>query len=94
MRVNARRPLSWQGPGRLLPSALPAASLAVRGQAAMSDDPKDVIEFAIRSAFLNYPKEDDPNWKSPHWIEPKECAHLAMTVILELEAKGFQIVKN
>ncbi len=64
----------------------------------MPDDPKDVIkdviEFAIRSAFLNYPKEDDPNWKSPHWIEPKECAHLAMTVILELQAKGFQIVKS
>jgi hypothetical protein len=44
-------------------------------RAPMSDDPKDVIEFAIRSAFLNYPKEDDPNWRSPHWIEPKECAH-------------------
>jgi hypothetical protein len=29
----------------------------------MSDDPKDVIEFAIRSAFDSYPKEDDPNWK-------------------------------
>jgi hypothetical protein len=53
----------------------------------MSDDPKDVIEFAIRSAFLNYPKEGDPNWRSPHWIEPKECAHLAMAVKLELQAK-------
>jgi len=40
----------------------------------MSDDPKDVIEFAIRSAFLYYPKEDDPDWRSPHWIKPKECA--------------------
>ena len=60
----------------------------------MFDDPKDVIEFAIRSAFLNYPKEDDPNWRSPHWIEPQQCTHLAMTVILELQAKGFQIVKN
>jgi len=30
----------------------------------MSDDPKDVIEFAIRSAFLYYPKEDDPDWRS------------------------------
>jgi hypothetical protein len=25
----------------------------------MWDDPKDVIEFAIRSAFHSYPKEDD-----------------------------------
>jgi hypothetical protein len=60
----------------------------------MSDDPKDVIEFAIRSAFLIYPKEDDPDWRSPDWIKPKECAHLALAVILELQAKGFQIVKK
>jgi hypothetical protein len=26
----------------------------------MPDDPKEVIEFAIRSAFVSYPKEDDP----------------------------------
>ena len=30
----------------------------------MWDDPKDVIEFAIRSAFHSYPKEDDPEWRS------------------------------
>jgi hypothetical protein len=53
-----------------------------------------VIEFAIRSAFDSYPKEDDPDWRSPHWIKPKECAHLASVVILELQAKGFQIVKK
>jgi len=28
----------------------------------MLDDPKDVIEFAIRSAFVAYPNEDDPKW--------------------------------
>lgn len=60
----------------------------------MSDDAKDVIEFAIRSAFVSYPKDDDPDWRSPHWITPKECAHLAMTVILELQVKGFEIVKK
>jgi hypothetical protein len=60
----------------------------------MSDDPKDVIEFAIRSAFVGYPKEDDPDWRSPHWIKPEECTHLAKIVILELRAKGFQIVKK
>ena len=31
----------------------------------MSDRPKDVIEAAIRSAFTSYPKEDDPDWRSP-----------------------------
>jgi len=60
----------------------------------MSDDPKDVIEAAIRMAFDSYPKEDDPDWRSPNWITPKECSHLAITVVLELDAKGFQIVKK
>jgi hypothetical protein len=58
----------------------------------MSDDPKDVIELAIRSAFDSYPKEDDPDWRSPHW--PKECTHLALAVMLGLQANGFQIVKK
>ena len=60
----------------------------------MSNDPKDVIEAAIRSAFDRYPKEDDPDYRSPHWITPKECSHLAMAVLLELDAKGFQIVQK
>ena len=60
----------------------------------MSDDPKEVIETAIRSAFVSYPKEDDPGSRSPHWITPKECAYLAMAVIPELQAKGFEIVKK
>jgi hypothetical protein len=49
----------------------------------MPDDPKDTIEFAIRSAFVSYPKEDDPDWRSPHWITGKETAYLAMAIILE-----------
>ena len=60
----------------------------------MSDDAKDVIEFAIRSAFVCYPREDDPDWRSPHWIKPDECTHLARLVMLELQAKGFEIVKK
>jgi hypothetical protein len=60
----------------------------------MSDNPKDVIEAAIRSAFTSYPKEDDPDWRSPHWINPEECTHLAQSILLELQAKGFEIVKR
>ena len=59
----------------------------------MSDDSKDVVEAAIRSAFDNYPREDDPDWRSP-WIKPDECAHLAKIIIQELQANGFQIVKK
>jgi hypothetical protein len=60
----------------------------------MSDDPKDVVEAAIRSAFVSYPREDEPDWRSPHWIKPDECTHLAKVVIRELETKGFRIVKQ
>ena len=57
-------------------------------------DPADVIMAAIRSAFVSYPKEGDPDWRSPNWIMPEECAHLTRVVIRELEAKGFQIQKK
>jgi hypothetical protein len=60
----------------------------------MPDDPIDVIEAAIRSAFVMYPKEDDPDWRSPSWIKPDECAHLAQGILIELQARGFQIVKK
>ena len=60
----------------------------------MSDDPADVIKAAIRSAFVSYPKEDDPDWRSPSWIMPKECAQLTNVIMWELEANGFQIVKK
>src|ERR1700761_435724 len=57
-------------------------------------DPADAIMAAIRSAFDSYPKEGDPDWRSPNWIMPEECAHLTRVIIRELEAKGFQIVKK
>ena len=60
----------------------------------MPDDPADVIAAAVRSAFVMYPKEDDPDWRSPSWIKPDECAHLVGVVLRELEANGFQIVKK
>ena len=62
------------------------------GEASMPDDPKGVIELAIRSAFVSYPKEDEPDWR-PHCITPKECTYLATAVMLELQAKGFEIVR-
>jgi hypothetical protein len=49
---------------------------------------------AIRSAFDSYPREGDPDWRSPSWIMPEECAHLTKAIIRELEARGFQIVKK
>jgi hypothetical protein len=60
----------------------------------MSDAADAVIMAAIRSAFVTYPKEGDPDWRSPSWIMPEECVHLARTIMRELEAAGFQIVKK
>ena len=57
-------------------------------------DPTDAIMRAIHSAFDSYPREGDPDWRSPSWITPEECAHLTKTIIRELEARGFQIVKK
>ena len=49
----------------------------------------DVIMSAIRSAFESYPKEGDPDWRSPSWIMPEECAHLTNVILRDLEARGF-----
>ena len=57
-------------------------------------DPTDVIMQAICSAFESYPKEGDPDWRSPSWIMPEEYAHLTRTIIRDLETRGFQIVKK
>lgn len=56
-------------------------------------DPRDVIYTAIHSAFVKYPKEDDPA-AHEHWIESNDAAHLTKAVLAELEANGFQIVKK
>jgi hypothetical protein len=57
-------------------------------------DPAEVIKAAIRSAFVNYPREDDPDWRSPCWIKAEECSHLTTAIVRELEANGYQIVKK
>ena len=55
-------------------------------------NPADAIATAIRAAFETYPKEGDPDWRSPSWIMPEECAHLTKAILQELEAQGFEIV--
>jgi hypothetical protein len=60
----------------------------------VSDDPADIIAAAIRSAFVSYPKEDDPDWRSPNWIKPEECALLTKTIMQHLKAGGFEIVRK
>jgi hypothetical protein len=60
----------------------------------MSDEAADAIEAGIRSAFTAYSRDDDPDWRSATWIKPDECAHLARSILKELMARGFEIVKK
>ena len=62
-------------------------------QEALMTNPRDVIYAAIHSAFVKYPREDDPA-AHDHWIQPEEAGHLTKVVLAELEANGFQIVKK
>ena len=63
-------------------------------EARMSDDATDAIEAGIRSAFTAYSRDDDPDWRSVSWIKPDECAHLVESILKELAARGFEIVKK
>jgi len=60
----------------------------------MSNAADAAIMAAIYSAFESYPKEGDPDWRSPSWILPEECAHLTQAIMRGLEAAGFQVVKK
>ncbi|MGY4574556.1 hypothetical protein GPL21_26775 [Bradyrhizobium pachyrhizi] len=60
----------------------------------MAIDATDAIEAGIRSAFTAYSKEDDPDWRSSCWIKPDECSHLAKSILKELAARGFEIVRK
>ena len=57
-------------------------------------DPADIVAAAIRSAFVSYPKEDDPDWRSPNWIKPEECAHLIKMIMQHLKASGNSIPRQ
>ena len=56
-------------------------------------DPRDVVYAAIHSAFVKYPREDDPS-SHDHWIQADEATHLTKVVLAELDANGFEIVKK
>jgi hypothetical protein len=59
----------------------------------MTEDPAEIIKAAIYSAFVKYPREDDPHW-SNSWIRPEECAHHTNVIMQELNANGLQIVNK
>lgn len=56
-------------------------------------DPSDIINAAIHSAFVKYPRDDDPEW-SHQWIRSEDSVHLTKVIMLELKANGFEIIKT
>ena len=60
----------------------------------MSNAAHAVIMAAIHSAFESYPYEGDPDWRSPSWIKPEECAHLTSAIMRALDAAGLRIVEK
>jgi hypothetical protein len=60
----------------------------------MVEDATNAIEAGILSAFTAYSRDDDPDWRSVTWIKPEECSHLARSILRELTARGFEIVKK
>jgi hypothetical protein len=60
----------------------------------MADDATSAIEAGIQSAFTAYSRDDDPDWRSVTWIKPEECSPLAGSILKELTARGFEIVKK
>ena len=43
----------------------------------MSNAADAVIMAAIQTAFESYPKEGDPDWRSPSWIMPEDFTYLS-----------------
>jgi hypothetical protein len=64
------------------------------GRASMPDEATSAIEAGIQSAFTAYSRDDDPDWRSATWIKPEECSHLVRSILKELNARGFEIVKK
>lgn len=75
------------------PDRFSACSVLSGRQEASMTDPRDVIYAAIHSAFVKYPREDDPA-SHDHWIQPEDSAHLTKVVLAELEANGFEITRK
>lgn len=56
-------------------------------------NPANIISGAIHSAFVKYPRDDDPEW-SHQEISTEDSAYLASLILLELKANGFEIIKS
>jgi hypothetical protein len=54
---------------------------------------ENVIIRAIHETFIKYPEGDGFPDLDYHWIQPEQSSRVA-TILLELAANGFEIVKK
>ena len=53
-----------------------------------------LITNSIHTAFIKYPEGDGGPNLDYEWIPPEQSSHIAKEILMDLEAKGFQIVKK
>jgi hypothetical protein len=53
-----------------------------------------LISNSIHTAFIKYPEGDGGPNLDYEWIPPEQSSHIAKAILMDLEAKGFQIVKK
>jgi hypothetical protein len=61
----------------------------------MSADAIEIlITNAIHTAFIKYPEGDGGPYLDYEWIAPEQSKHIAKSIVLDLAANGYQIVKK
>jgi len=53
-----------------------------------------LITNAIHTAFIKYPEGDGGPNLDYEWIAPDQSKHIAKSILLDLTANGYQIVKK
>jgi len=59
-----------------------------------SDAVEKVITNAIHTAFIKYPEGDGGPNLDYEWIPPEHSSRITKTILLDLAANGFQVVKK
>ena len=61
----------------------------------MKNDAVEIlITNAIHTAFIKYPEGDGEPNLDYEWIAPEQSTHIAKSILKDLAANGYQIVKK
>ena len=59
-----------------------------------ADTIEKLITTAIHTAFIKYPEGDGGPNMDYEWIAPEQSTHIAKSILPDLTANGYQIVKK